>query len=381
MPEHNLLVIHRDPGEARAVFKQVIQGDMNLKRVSFVNNGDAAFAMLMNHKYDSILMDVGATCVENLPFLPRVMERYPNVTIMLIACPMDKDTLLEAMRHEMVYDYVSYPFQPEEIRTKLSKGFRFWDGLLLASTLVRLSDLDVFDVPSALKKNIRNNIRTIMRDVGDANLNEVVQSVTVLFDETLALHCKQDLNFSKAVTLELVSQIKYLLLSMGLDCDREFVAGNFAHKINSALTNEDLEDLCLYFLRKCIHLIDPSGANNQMSSLVRTAIKITRKRYSDSDFTLVALADEIGISPNYLSSVFKMETGVRFKKYLNTFRIDRAKELLADGRYKIYEVADLVGIEDSRYFSQIFRTYTGLKPSEYRNVSVFGGEEIPSDSL
>ena len=133
------------------------------------------------------------------------------------------------------------------------------------------------------------------------------------------------------------------------------------------MTNEDLEDICLYYLRRGADAVNPGGAG-QVSSLVRTAFAITRQRYADAAFSLVSLSDEIGISPNYLSSVFKMETGIRFKKYLNSYRIDRAKELLMDSRYKIYEVANLVGIEDSRYFSQIFRTYTGLKPSEYRNA-------------
>ncbi len=379
MAEHNILVIHKDVAEAKAVLKRINWSELNTKNVAFVSNGDAAFALLLNQQYDSILMDAGANCAGDVLFLPRVLERYPDVMVMLIACPMDTELLLGAMRNEAVYDYVNYPLQPDEVAEKLKKGYKFWEGMRLASTIVQLSDINQFDVPTALKKNIRSNIRAILKDVADANLNAVVQGVSVLFHETLALHCKQDLAFSKAVTLELVSQIKYLLLGLNLEYDREFVAASFAHKVNIALTNEDLEDLCLYFLRRCIHLIDPSGSNNQMSSLVRTAIKITRQRYSDSSFTLVSLSDEIGISPNYLSSVFKMEAGIRFKKYLNTFRIERAKELLADGHYKIYEVANLVGIEDSRYFSQIFRTYTGLKPSEYRNVCVYGEGEPHTD--
>ncbi len=52
--------------------------------------------------------------------------------------------------------------------------------------------------------------------------------------------------------------------------------------------------------------------------------------------------------------------------YLNGIRVERARELLKDVKYKTYEVAEQVGIPDAHYFSKIFRRYTGMTPTEYR---------------
>jgi two-component system response regulator YesN len=64
--------------------------------------------------------------------------------------------------------------------------------------------------------------------------------------------------------------------------------------------------------------------------------------------------------------MFKKEQGINFVDYLNELRINKAKELLADARYKTYEVAQAVGVPDSHYFSKLFRKYAGMTASEYR---------------
>ena len=69
----------------------------------------------------------------------------------------------------------------------------------------------------------------------------------------------------------------------------------------------------------------------------------------------------------YLSRLFKKETGETFLDYLTKFRLKKACILLTQNEYRIYEIASEVGINDSGYFSQVFRKYYGMTPSEYRN--------------
>ena len=53
--------------------------------------------------------------------------------------------------------------------------------------------------------------------------------------------------------------------------------------------------------------------------------------------------------------------------YLTQYRIHMARRLLADCRYKVYEVAAMVGYRDVAYFSSTFKKLTGLSPSEYQD--------------
>ena len=46
--------------------------------------------------------------------------------------------------------------------------------------------------------------------------------------------------------------------------------------------------------------------------------------------------------------------------------MERACELIREGRYKIYEIADLLSFENAYYFSRVFKRHTGMTPTEYQ---------------
>ena len=96
------------------------------------------------------------------------------------------------------------------------------------------------------------------------------------------------------------------------------------------------------------------------------------RRVVDNDFhkniTLVSTASRIGISPGYLSTVFKQQTGISFVGYLNKVRIEHACTYLLQNYLKTYEIAYKVGFRDEKYFSKVFRKQMGMTPSEYRKT-------------
>lgn len=76
-------------------------------------------------------------------------------------------------------------------------------------------------------------------------------------------------------------------------------------------------------------------------------------------------AAEIGVSGAYLSTVFKKEMGQNFIEYVNMRKIELAKKMLEEGKL-VYEVSDILGFENSTYFSRVFKRYTELSPDAYR---------------
>jgi len=98
---------------------------------------------------------------------------------------------------------------------------------------------------------------------------------------------------------------------------------------------------------------------------VQTAIALIQQHYIGG-ITVEAAAEKLSISSGHLSHIFKQETGYTFVDYLVYYRVKQAAELLRDPQVKVYEVADLVGYSDARYFSQIFRRITGMTPREFR---------------
>jgi two-component system response regulator YesN len=93
------------------------------------------------------------------------------------------------------------------------------------------------------------------------------------------------------------------------------------------------------------------------------------KRYVAENFhrpvSLNEAAAHLSISGGYLSSLFKRRTGLCFVDYVTRVKISEAEKLLLSGRYRVGEIAGMVGYEDAGYFSKIFHRITGLSPKEY----------------
>ncbi|HCM25580.1 MAG: hypothetical protein A2Z99_08500 [Treponema sp. GWB1_62_6] len=92
--------------------------------------------------------------------------------------------------------------------------------------------------------------------------------------------------------------------------------------------------------------------------------------YDDPDLSLEEVAEEIQLSPGYLSRLMKQSIGFSFVDYLTRFRVNRALRLMADPAVKVFEAADRVGYRSQHYFSRAFRKVLGVSPTEYRKGGV-----------
>lgn len=100
--------------------------------------------------------------------------------------------------------------------------------------------------------------------------------------------------------------------------------------------------------------------NHTVTSVKRYIADHIEERLSLND-----VAASFGISPNYLSLLFKKYCETGFSEYISQMKIAKAKELMANGDYKIYEIADQLGFESAFYFSKVFKKVTGYSPRDY----------------
>jgi two-component system response regulator YesN len=88
------------------------------------------------------------------------------------------------------------------------------------------------------------------------------------------------------------------------------------------------------------------------------------------DISLDELSRKLDVSPYYFSKLFKEETGENFIEYLNTTRIEQAKNRLRNPEMSMKEIGYEVGYSDPNYFSRIFKKYVGVTPTEFREGAV-----------
>ncbi|CAM3799864.1 MULTISPECIES: response regulator [Paenibacillus] len=110
-------------------------------------------------------------------------------------------------------------------------------------------------------------------------------------------------------------------------------------------------------------------SNKGYSQLTRSIMEYIEEHYAES-LSLKLFGELLHVSPNYVSRLFKQEVGQGLFDYINELRIEKAKRLLRDYRYKIYDVAEMVGFHNQAHFAIVFQKYTGLSPKQYRKEEV-----------
>ena len=128
-------------------------------------------------------------------------------------------------------------------------------------------------------------------------------------------------------------------------------------------------------LQKCIL----EGPAEQREDALSNSSFIQMMSYINSHYeqglTLNQLAKEMNLNANYLSQVFKKETGKTFMKYITELRIDKAKEMLDSGEYSVSQIASNLGFNDYFYFLKTFKRVVGLTTKQYKQGGQATDEE------
>jgi two-component system, response regulator YesN len=84
------------------------------------------------------------------------------------------------------------------------------------------------------------------------------------------------------------------------------------------------------------------------------------------DVKLQEIYGNFYISREYISRKFKQEFNVNISDYIVNLRMEKAKYFLKNSQLKIFEIANLIGYQDDKYFRKVFKKVLGITPNEYR---------------
>lgn len=103
----------------------------------------------------------------------------------------------------------------------------------------------------------------------------------------------------------------------------------------------------------------------EIGGYIQQALAYIDEHYAE-ELNVGVLAKHLHISEGYVSKIFIRGTGMRFSEYVNHHRVLKAIELLQSEKWMIYEVAEMVGYKEYRYFSTVFKNYTHLTPAQFK---------------
>lgn len=209
-------------------------------------------------------------------------------------------------------------------------------------------------------------------DIYNKMLNAVCRGEEELFRkaEEEFLQYMRGGNYGEEDIREAFIKSYYLIGDAVQDIDKEQFAhlkkANALRNLERAVTRHELETA----YRDIPQILFGSKVQREDISnyVIKKAINYIREHYQEG-ITLEEMSGELDITPEYLSTLFTREVGIKFSVFLKQFRISHAKRLLRGTDKKIYEIAQEVGYSDSKYFQRVFKEEIGVSPGEYRQMN------------
>ncbi|MBR3032454.1 MAG: helix-turn-helix transcriptional regulator [Clostridiales bacterium] len=139
----------------------------------------------------------------------------------------------------------------------------------------------------------------------------------------------------------------------------------YIQKADVLTTEKELKDLVRECWTEMVGLVRQHKNEKHISKPILTCLNYIDANFS-SRITLKEIADQAGMHPNYLATVFKEELGESFGSYLMRRRIDTARALLTRTEYTYSQIAYSLAFCSQSHFIKVFRKNTGFTPRQYR---------------
>lgn len=155
-----------------------------------------------------------------------------------------------------------------------------------------------------------------------------------------------------------------IILNEAGDCFNNLIG---SEKVWTAIAKFDsivnLEQWLYNLTAGVIFKLENSNVNEKM--IASKIIKVIEECYNQK-ISVKYIADKLSFSREYLHRVFVHVTGQSVLEYLTNYRVEKAKEFLAEGK-DVAAVMEMVGYSDKSHFTRIFKSRVGVTPAEYKN--------------
>lgn len=190
---------------------------------------------------------------------------------------------------------------------------------------------------------------------------------TALLNKTLAHVLYSEGGQLEAVrirAMELMILLSRAVMEGGAKPDTIYhLSGKFLQRLQE---EQELEALCLTMQEVLESFLRSMFWEKDKGNLyIRKALRYMADHYS-SHLELQQVAEYVGLSPSYFSTLFRQTVGVPFREHLNHIRVEESKRLLLTGQYTLADIAVSMGFPDQSYYCKVFRKITGVTPGKYR---------------
>ncbi|OMF31806.1 hypothetical protein BK133_15515 [Paenibacillus sp. FSL H8-0548] len=396
-----LLIADDEPRIRRGLMKVLPWEELGIQIVGEAEDGIEALELARATRPDLVFVDINMPFMDGLAFVEELQIEFKCLVIVITG--YDEFKFAQKAVKLNVFDYILKPVDRVQLKEVI-------DNALLELTNKKLKDeYRIFTNKQLVTNSILIRDNFLRRWVGDlvepAEVNKNLSYLQLPINESTRIGVFKVVQSTNVGTVK-KEWTKDLLDFASKNIVEDILSNKVPHivfhdekghiVIFSPLQNEsEWIDLCMaiqnkfeeILARMVIYTDRMAGENylradriynelvkdinmkGSLSPVVLLAKKTVEQAYAMPNLSLQEVADQVRVSPNYLSKLLKKEIGSSFIDYLTEVRIKQAVLFMNDPSYKVYEIAEKVGYNSQHYFSKAFKKITGVSPMSYRKGS------------
>ncbi|MFK3936985.1 response regulator [Alkalihalobacillus sp. NPDC078783] len=377
----NVVLIDDDERVLRGLKMIIPWEELNCHWIGQAKDGVEGIQLVKETKPDVIMTDIYMPVKNGLDMIEELQQWGYDGQVIVLSGYNDFEYARKALRLQ-INDYLSKPASRETIRSVLKHSIarleekkqedqmeREWlesmvtDAMRINWELIREESSHSADALS--RANVTNCLLTNKQELQESikqaderTANRVIRTIYEVVE-------KEPYHEQTAIQLgiQLWTIITYSLYEIGIRLDELPLDDDDIYKqlSNGQSWNESVQLFEGIVAEVCQS--QKWDENLKHRQLVEQVLESIQQRLEEN-ITLSDLADELYISRNYLGRIFRKVVGESFKDYLLRVRMEKAKKMIYEGSYLIYEISERVGYTNPAYFSSAFKKYSGQTPTE-----------------
>lgn len=325
-------------------------------------NGEEALDFIKDNLVDLVITDIRMPKVDGLELLRAIVESKRCPLVVLLSDFSDFTYARQGIIHG-AFDFIPKPVNEDELTTLLLRAKLFLDQSLVEHKLTEKIDYRYIEAhqPSETKLNLE-----IIQELISFDSKEVMEKISQKVSQMSEQQEWTRNTFEELLESSITSILAKLLLEW--PCLENYIDYDF-FRARSILSNQTRSTLCNDYLNKIeelLRLLQTLRCNPSERGVIAEVCAYIRS-HIEEEVSLHAISENLYVNKNYLSELFKQKTGMAFTEYVTKVKMERAKILLLKQEQKAFEIAERLGFKDTEYFSKVFKKYTLMTPTQFRN--------------
>lgn len=205
--------------------------------------------------------------------------------------------------------------------------------------------------------------KQLIKAIKQMNIGLIEEQFDRLID--YVVNTRLDTKMAKAMINWICASIMKVLFEMSIDETK------LLSYMSEIIKDQNIDRIKEGLIKVCKDIFSDIGFDevNQDSMLADEILKYIDERYTDANITLQSIADDFNMSISKISKTFKKKYNTTIMYYIDSLRMEKAKQLLRDTEILIKDIIEECGYNDFSNFMRKFKNNEGITPNEYRQLA------------